>query len=173
MSRGRLLNWFLVDLKLLDPASTDGPISVGTAQVLDSGYDPVFRRTRKIPDGTWQGADAKQYTTETLKAQVAHDQFDNLTALINGNELQHKLALLFHFKDLERVGMVDVVTGVAKLRVNAQLMAYRDRKSKLIQDTSMNGIYAIECRTVGFGLGESRNLLMVRFECRVHGAASG
>jgi len=173
VARGRLLSWFRVDLKLLDPEATIAPVTVGSTTVLDSGYDPVFRVTRRVPDGTWEGTSVKQYTTVTLKAQVSNEQYDDLAALINGNELQHLVNLVFHFKDLVRVGMVDAVTGVARIRVDAQLTAYRNRRGILIQDIAAMNMFAVEARPVAFGIGESRNLLQVRFDTREHGPRSG
>jgi hypothetical protein len=65
------------------------------------------------------------------------------------------------------MGLVDPATGDALLRVNDRLVAIRDLGGALVQAVrTPPGLYATEVQPTSFGLGLSRNLLLVTFEER-------
>jgi hypothetical protein len=82
---------------------------------------------------------------------------------------------VFHFRDLERTGLVDAATGEARLRINDRLVAIHTLHGELVQAIrTPPGLYATEVQPQSFGLGLSRNLLLVTFDEReiaVRGAA--
>ncbi len=86
-----------------------------------------------------------------------------------------RIVLVFHFRDLERMGLVDAASGDALLRVNDRLAAIHTLQGQLVQAIrTPPGLYATEVQPQSFGLGLSRNLLLVTFEERelaVRGAA--
>jgi len=73
------------------------------------------------------------------------------------------------------MGLVDAGSGDALLRVNDRLVAIHDLRGALVQRIrTPPGLYATEVQPQSFGLGLSRNLLLVTFEERelgVRGAA--
>jgi hypothetical protein len=83
--------------------------------------------------------------------------------------------LVFHFRDLERMGLVDAATGEALLRINDRLVAIHRMDGVLVQSVrTPPGLYATEVQPQSFGLGLSRNLLLVTFDEReiaIRGAA--
>lgn len=82
-----------------------------------------------------------------------------------------QVVLVFHFRDLESMGLVDPATGDALLRVNDRLVAIRDLAGNLVQAVRARpGLYATEVQPQSFGLGRARNLLIVRWEERELGA---
>jgi hypothetical protein len=77
---------------------------------------------------------------------------------------------VFHFADLERLGLVDPTTGEALLRIGDRLTAIRDyRTGDLIQAVrTPPGLYLTEPQPE-FGLGGCRNLLLATFSERALG----
>ena len=87
-----------------------------------------------------------------------------------GDAPRSKLTLVFHYRDLERMALVDPSTGEALLRPGDRLAALYDRAGQLVQAIrTPPGLYATEARPIGFGLSRwrpRRNLLLVTFEER-------
>ena len=172
--RGRLINPFLAELARLDTVATaadpDGP------GPLTSGYDPDFKETVIVPATGERGTDArKEMPSIRIPCQVEVGTFEALQQLASGNSPDSKVTLVFHFRDLERTGLVDPGTGDALLRVNDRLVAIYELAGRLVQAIrTPPGLYATEVQPQSFGLGLSRNLLLVTFEERelgVRGAA--
>jgi hypothetical protein len=165
MSRGRLLCWFLAELYRLDTSATAAdPDDAGS---LDSGYDPEFRETVRVADATWQGASARQEQAAIrVKCQVEVNTFGALQAMLSGHEAESHMVLVFHFRDLERAGLVETSTKDAKIRVHARLTALYNRRSELEQTVGDPGLYAVDAQPASLGLGLRRNLLLVTFKGR-------
>ena len=172
--RGRLINPFVAELARLDTVATaadpDGP------GPLTSGYDPDFKETVMVPATGERGTDArKEMPSIRIPCQVEVGTFEALQQLASGNSPDSKVTLVFHFRDLERMGLVDPGTGDALLGVNDRLVAIHDLVGNLVQAVrTPPGLYATEVQPQSFGLGLNRNLLLVTFEERelgVRGAA--
>lgn len=167
--RGRLLQVFLAELAQLDPAATavdpDGP------GALTSGYDPDFQETVLLPSTGGLGQDARREKPPIrVPCQIEVQAFSELVELATGNSPRSRLVLVFHFADLERLGLVDPVTGDARLRTGDRLVAIRDRRSgEVIQAVrTPPGLYLTEPQPQ-FGLGRRRNLLLATFGERALG----
>ena len=93
--------------------------------------------------------------------------------LASGNAPRSQLDLVFHFKDLERLGLVDPASGDALIRPGDRLAAIYDKAGHLVQAVrTPPGLYVTEARPIGFGLSMARprrNLLSVTFEDRQQG----
>ena len=78
--------------------------------------------------------------------------------------------LVFHFRDLEQLGLVDAASGDALIRPSDRLGALYARDGQLVQAVrTPPGLYVTEARPIGFGLHRrrpSRNLLLVSFQDR-------
>ena len=87
-----------------------------------------------------------------------------------GSSPRSQVSLVFHFADLERLGLVDATTGEALVRPGDRLGGIYDKGGRLVQTIrTPPGLYATEARPLGFGLHRwrpSRNLLLVTFEER-------
>lgn len=165
MARGRLLYSFFAELYRLDTSATAADPDVGGA--LNSGYDPDFRETVRVPNATWQGASARQEQAAIrVKCQVEVNTFGALQAMLSGHEAESHMVLVFHFRDLERAGLVETATKDAKIRIHARLTALYNRRGELEQTVGDPGLYAIDVQPAGFGLGGRRNLLLVTFKGR-------
>ncbi len=171
--RGRVINPFLAELARLDTTTTvadpDGP------GPLASGYDPDFKETVLVPAAGELGADARREQPPIrIPCQVEVGTFEALQQLASGNSPNSKVTLVFHFRELERMGLVDAATGDALLRVNDRLVAIRDLAGNLVQAIrTPPGLYATEVQPQSFGLGLCRNLLLVTFEERELGLRGG
>ena len=167
--RGRLLHPRAAELAQLDVAATAAdPDGAGP---LVSGYDPDFQETVMLPTPSGPGRDARREKPPILiPCQVEVQVFEALTELATGNSPRSRLVLVFHFSDLERLGLVDLETGEALLRVGDRLVAIRElRTGVLIQAVrTPPGLYLIEAQPE-FGLGARRNLLMTTFAERALG----
>lgn len=172
--RGRLINPFLAELARLDTAATAGdPDGAGP---LTSGYDPDFKETLVVPDETWRGHDARRERPPIrVPCQVEVANFGELEELLTGNSPRSHIVLVFHFEDLERMDLVDSVTGDARLRVDDRLVAIRDfYTGEVVQAIrTPPGLYITEVQPQSFGLGLRRNLLFAIFNERALGPKGG
>lgn len=169
MPRGRLIFPFLVDIARLDTAATAAdPDDAGP---LTSGYDDDFREPAMVAPAS-SSADAELNRKEvvtTFKAQIGQDQNEALQMMVTGLSPSNRMTLVFHYRDLERAGMVSLTTGRPVLRAPGdRLHAIRNiRTGALITEFPPRpGLYATEVKDSGFGLGTNRNLCIVTFEER-------
>lgn len=172
--RGRLINPFLAEIAQLDTVATaadpDGP-GPGV-----SGYDADFKETVILEPAGGGRLDArKEKAPVRVPCQVEVGAFEALQQLGAGNSPNSRIVLVFHFRDLEQMGLVDAATGEALLRINDRLVAIHRMDGALVQAVrTPPGLYATEVQPQSFGLGLSRNLLLVTFDERevaVRGAA--
>jgi hypothetical protein len=170
--RGRLLQAFAAELAQLDTAATAAdPDGAGP---LTSGYDADFQETVLVPSGAPQGRDARrEKPLIRVPCQIEVQGFGELAELATGNSPRSRLLLVFHFADLERLGLVDPTTGESLLRIGDRLAAIRDaRTGGLIQAVrTPPGLYLTEPQSE-FGLGGRRNLLLATFSERALGPQS-
>jgi hypothetical protein len=82
---------------------------------------------------------------------------------------------VFHFHDLERLGLVDPDTGDALLRTGDRLVALRDiRTGDVVQAIrTPPGLYITEPQPQSFGIGRHRNLFFAIFDERALGPRGG
>jgi hypothetical protein len=88
----------------------------------------------------------------------------------SGNAPRSRLELVFHFRDLERLGLVDAASGEVLVRPSDRLGALYDLEGDRVQAVrTPPGLYVTEARPIGFGLARRRprrNLLLVAFADR-------
>jgi hypothetical protein len=159
--RGRLIFPFLAEIFRLD--------TLATASSDPSGFDPDFKEARVL-DRTGDGIGERirnELPPIKVPCQVEPKTFEELAMFASGNSPRANINLVFHFKDLERMGMVDA-NGEAMIRPGDRLGAIYTKADVLVQ-TIRNPMYAIDARPMGFGLhmaNPSRNLLFVTFDSR-------
>lgn len=164
--RGRLINPFLAEIAQLDTVSTDAdPDGLGP---LTSGYDDDFKETAVVALPSGKRADArKEKPLLRIPCQVEVSTFETLVQLASGASPTSRVALVFHFRDLESMALVDAHTGEALLRVNDRLVGIYTMHGELVQAIrTPPGLYATEVQPQSFGLGLLRNLLLVTFQER-------
>jgi len=105
-----------------------------------------------------------------VPCQVEPRVFEDLRMLASGNAPRSELSLVLHFRDLERLGLVDLNTGEALIRPNDRLAGLYDLEGRLVQRIrTPPGLYVTQAQPRGFGMSRSRplrNLLLVTFEAR-------
>lgn len=168
--RGRLIYAFVAELHRLDVEAMaafdpDGP------GPLRSGLDPDFREPVLL-DGDGDGV-AEPWRRERpmvhVPCQVEPEALEAVRMSTMGNAPRSSIDLVFHFQDLEELGLVDRDTGEALVRPGDRLGAIRTRSGELAQ-AFRSPLFVVEARPLGFGLslGRSRrNLLLVSFQDRV------
>lgn len=169
--RGALIFTFLAELHRLDSAAMasrdpDGP------GPLTSGYDPDFKEPALIDGDDDSVAEPwrREHPPIRVPCQVEPEALEALRMGPSGNTPRSSLDLVFHFRDLERLGLVDVASGDALIRPSDRLGALYTVDGRLLQAVrTPPGLYVTEARTIGFGLNRrrpSRNLLLVSFQDR-------
>jgi hypothetical protein len=157
--RGRLIFPFLADVVRVDAAA------------MQAAIDPDFKEPLLVDsddDGVPDGVRA-ELPTVSIPCQVEAKTFDELTMMAAGNSPKSEVTLVFHFRDLERLGLVDDATGTPSIAPSDRLDAIRQRDGLLVQKVpTPPGLYVTEALPRGFGLGRvpKRNLLVTRFESR-------
>ncbi len=95
-----------------------------------------------------------------------------LLAAPTGNLASTEFSIVFHFADLERLGLVEAATGLAKIKVGDRINAIYDMFGNLMQKVPLvPGAYVTKAEP-HFGLNGGKNLLMCIFRGRDPGAQS-
>jgi hypothetical protein len=160
---------FRVELGLLDTSATAADPDVGGP--LTAGYDDEFREPVMIPpvSGSARGTVRRVETVHTFLAQIEDDTDEAISMAASGNNPNNTLGLVFHFKDLEAAGAVQVASGKAIIKApGARLISISNPKTgALIERYDVApGYWATQAKSMGFGLGPQRNLLLVIFQER-------
>jgi len=161
MARGRLIFPFDCTIERVD---------AGLTAHTDGGYDDDFRAPTITPgSGSARGAVVRETCRVTVPAQVESDEQARLRMLAAGKSPKNHRVLIFHFRDLERLSLVDAAGKPLLGDPGDKLVEIREPGScALVEDLSgdAGGFYAVEARSIGFGLGPKRNLFLVVFEQR-------
>lgn len=155
--RGRLIYPFMIELKQLDLVAT-----------ATAGYDDVFREPKILASADGIGTSAREESTIALPGQFNRtDAFLQLQQMATGNVGRTSLVVLFHFEDLESLGLVEASTGLAKIKVGDRLSAvYEMDGTTLVQKIPASpGAFVIAANPL-MGLRSKRNLLEVKFGSR-------
>lgn len=169
MPRGRLIFPFLIGLRQLDTAATAAdPDGAGE---LTSGYDEIFREPERVlsdPDDQI-GESARVEAAEIqFPVQIEPAQFERLEMMIGGESSNSRFAVITHFAELERLGLVEAATGRPTIRKGDRLQAIYNVRTGARIETIPNppGLFIVQVQSRGFGLGPERNLLLLSFEDR-------
>lgn len=166
-ARGRLIFPFVVELAQLDTAATAAdPDGAGP---LTSGYDEDFREpVTVLADPADQvGVSARVESGPIqFRAQIEPSMFERLEAMISGGSPKSRFAIVAHFRELERDGLVGP-DGAALIRKNDRLVRILTTKGALVRDIpDPPGLFVHQVQDRGFGPGGQRNLLLITFEER-------
>jgi hypothetical protein len=172
--RGRLVNPFMAVIARFDRNATrEHPPDAAGA--LSSGYDDVFKEPIVVTEADGTREEARREVLINVPCQVEDHAFLAQRMTTAGNNPDSRLTLVFHFRDLERLGLVDPDTGTARITPNDRLVEIRSYCCKhLIQKIpSPPGLYATQATPSAFSLGRARNLLIVTFQERERTATMG
>jgi hypothetical protein len=163
--RGSLIFAFLAELHRLD-------VGVARPPGVAGGMDEDFKEPALLDrddDGIGERV-RNELPPVRVPCQVEPAVFEEQRMYPAGSSPRSQVSLVFHYRDLERLGLVDAVTGEALVRTGDRLGGLYDRSGRLVQAIrTPPGLYATEARPLGFGLSRwrpSRNLLLVTFEER-------
>jgi hypothetical protein len=156
--RGALIFPMVAELARLNTAATRAA----------SKYDDDFKTLKPGQAPTY-------HTAVRLKAQVEMGAWQSQNQLQAGNAPDSRLTLVFHFSELETLGLIDATNGGAMLRVGDKLLGIYDRSGTRLEhlvSEASGGLFATEVQPGGIGLGGRRNLLVMSFEQRGKGLSS-
>jgi hypothetical protein len=134
---------------------------------LTTGYDPDFRAPVAVHAGGSQvGTPARAELADLdLDVQVEDQAWEALREMRTGDAERVEMSLVIHFRQLERLGLVDATTGDALApRIGDRLKSlHRKGTLALIQAVpTPPGLYVVEAQPRSHGLsGGTRNLLVV------------
>jgi hypothetical protein len=168
LSRGRLIFPFLSEIHRVDPR----------ALARDPGLDGDFKEPALVDrddDGVPDRA-PPEHPPVRVPCQVEPKSDEALRMFASGNAPRMHVELVFHFEDLERLGLVDE-NGEALIRAGDRLGALFTTRGELVWRVPRPpGLFVTEVSPLGFGLphrAPRRNLLLVVFEDRSLGAPRG
>jgi hypothetical protein len=152
--RGRLIFPFIAELHRLDtqamaPVDYDAPPAATTTTSRS--------RSSSTPTTMASGALSSRAPPVRVPCQVEPEAFEALRMATSGNTPRSSFDLVFHFRDLERLGLVDAASGDALIRPSDRLGALYARDGQLVQAVrTPPGLYVTEARPIGFGLHRRR-----------------
>ncbi len=152
--RGRLIFKFLAEIYRLDTSTSA------------TNYDDDFKESVKTDTQCIRN----KHPPIRIPCQVEDKLFEEMQLLASGHVPRTRVDLVFHFRDLERLELIDDA-GQARIRIGDRLSAIYDVTGSLVQQMR-SPLYVTEARPIGFGLdllNPSRNLLLVTFEPRASG----
>jgi len=138
--------------------------------------DPDFREPIGLDlDGDGIGEVTRRELSPILvPCQVEPHTFEQLRMLPSGRAPRSSLDLVMHFRDLERLGLVDG-DGRVGIATGDRLSGIYTLGGELVLPVQTPpGLFVTEARPSGFGLGfgrARRNLLLVSFADRAVGAS--
>lgn len=168
--RGRLVFPFLAELAPIDVvASAADPDGAGP---LTAGYDPDFRERVVLPTSDRVGDVSRvEGAPYRIPGQWGStDSFRRLQMASTGNLDNTGFTILFHFGDIETMGLVEPTTGTALIKVGDRLNAVYDMGGNLVQVVPPGGMVVITEAKPIFGLNSMRNLLECTFKSRDAGS---
>jgi len=160
--RGRLIWPVRAKIEQLDTAATKA--NPGTQP---SGYDRIFREPVKFE----AGGDSRVYRDPVMVPCQFKDRasgpYDKLEQFPDGRVLRFRLRLLFHYRDLEMMGLVDG-EGRCAFQPSDRLCAlYENDGTTLIRTFNETPLYCVHVQDRSFGLSAlKRNLVMLYFDDR-------
>ncbi len=164
--RGRLIYAFYAEVYPLDTQATAAdPDGSGP---LTSGYDDDFREPVKVssPAGGGPGTTVrKEGTPRRLPCQIEVGSREKMQMFFSGNSPDARLILVCHYKDLERMGLVSSTTGQPLLQNELRLEAFYNKCGSLVEKVK-KPLFCNQVESSSYGLGHSRNLLLLYFEER-------
>jgi len=138
--------------------------------------DPDFREPISLDldeDGIGEVA-RSELPPVRIPCQVEPQTFEQLRMSPSGRAPRTSLELVMHFRDLERLGLVEA-SGRARIGPGDRLAAIHTLDGELVLPVQTPpGLFVTEARPTGFGLGlggARRNLLLVTFSDRAAGAS--
>lgn len=163
--RVRLINPFVACIARLDTVQTEKTTGG------KPGYDATFGEPDvKIVDGRRVSARTEKSLLR-VPVQVEDRTWEALRQYDNGNSPEIEIALVAHFHDLRKLGLVDCTNGRVSINVNDRLERIEDRCGAVVSVVrTPPGLYCVEARPTSYGIGGRLNLLVLVFRDRSTGA---
>lgn len=161
--RGRLVFPVIAELRRLDAAAMTAA---------SPAVDPDFDEPHRAAPGALVRVELPPLR---LPCQVESGLERALAPSAAGDVPRFRIALVFHFRDLERADLVEPLTGVARLAVGDRLAALYDQQGALVEMfPNPPGYFATAATPLSYGLGANprANLLLVEFADRPQGLRS-
>jgi len=155
--RGRPIHPFLAEIAQLDTAATEA----------NGGYDPDFKTLKtSYPQGV-RTSSRRELPPIKVRCQVEPTITEDQRQTEAGNSPATMITLCFHYRDLEKMQLVDA-DGNPKIHTDDRLVAIYEMNGKLVQKLPPH-VYARRPDLGSGWLRNKRNILLVTFENRAQG----
>lgn len=145
MTRGRLIQKFLVRIARLDAAST--------AAVVDGGFDDDFGEPINVPNGTQLGANSRRYhEPDQLHCQLDRKTWGSRRGERSGEEVEADIVIVLHMPELERLGLVNLSGEPVFQRGDKvlEVLTVKGQRDTLFDDPP--GMFIVDLERAGHGL---------------------
>jgi hypothetical protein len=160
--RGRLIQKFVAELGRIDTSAIEAA----------GNFDDAFREATSIDtDGDGVGDPTRQEMTAIqIPCQIESEVWEALSAHVMGADPDFDIRLVFHFRDLESLGLVGS-DGNATITIGDRLIRILDKAgtTEIQQVPAERPLYVTEALPRGWGIcmaNPTRNLLVVTFAAR-------
>ena len=161
--RGRLHHKFWAEFAQLDAIQTRAdPDGAGP---LTSGYDDDFDEIMVFTTPAGQREEARvDQDSVFVPCNVQDTTWEALMQLMAGNSPDTKIVIVTHRKDLERMNLINPLTGETLVRVNDRVLSFRDRCKNVLYQPRFP-FYVTQVMPT-WGIGEKPDLVLFTCEDR-------
>ena len=145
MTRGRLIQKFLVHIARLDADATNS--------VVDGGFDPDFHEPINVDDGTQLGSNSRRYhPVDQLHCQLDRKTWGQRRTERSGEEIDADILIILHMPELERLGFVNASGEPIFQRGDkiVELLTVKGALELLFDDPP--GMFIVSAERAGHGL---------------------
>ena len=149
-----LLRWVHVTIARLDPAAIEAA----------GDYDSTKRRVKDARPFGARGPKTegrRELADIMVRAQVEVINLNKLNQGPAGNVPDYRTMFVVHYRDLERNGLVDTVTGRPAINNNDRIVRMQTRYGKVLRVFEDPQVFITETRDGNGWLGYDRNLLLL------------
>lgn len=164
--RGRLINAYRVQVAQLDAQLSEQTLP---------GTNRVYREPNVgVDPNTHQRVTGRKERTIWLPAQIETGNYGQLVVLANGIAPKSALKIIFHYEDLEELGMVDDQRRNTPVRVTDRLVSIHSAEDDelLLAFPYPPGVFCTEASPEGL-MGGRLNLLVTTWGDRAQGRPTG
>ncbi len=169
---GRLIFPFKAEILRLDTVATKA-VTVDPDVHATEGYDEDFDEPAlKDTEGDNLGKLQRiEKTAILVPCQVEDQELDAQEQAQTGDIPNSFMRLVFHINGLKKLSLMDLTTGLPKIRKNDRVTRILDKCDNVTTVFRGDGLFITEVRPISYGIGLSQNLFLAICEDREVGAA--
>lgn len=161
--RARTLRPVWAEIAMLDAVATRAATKAPT---ITKGFDDDFKEVVVVTTNGARIVERKEQDSIFIPSQVEVDAFEALQMMTTGNSPNTTIRIVWAFRNLEEMGLIDPETGDCLVRVNDRLVSFCDDcRNRFAVVRTPPGLYVTQLQPT-FGISNTRDLLIVTLEDR-------